>query len=89
MTAGICTQYGRPPIAASRGDDREKTKLYQHTVQEQEDEIVRPTPLKNLLLPMQGEQALERHEDKTGDENNFQTKQVHVSNPKRQTYQSR
>src|SRR6266849_489056 len=60
-------------------NDGEKTELYHEAVYQQEDEIVRPAPPKHLLLRVQGEQALERHEDKTDDQNNFQTQRVHVS----------
>src|ERR1700722_11005893 len=58
-------------------NDGEETELYQHAVQKQEDEIVRPTPTKNLLLRMHGEQPLKRHEHKTGDENNLEAKGIH------------
>src|SRR5882724_5535965 len=58
-----------------RNDNGYQTKLYQHTIQEQEDQIVAPIATKNLLR-MPGEQPLERQEHKDCDKNNLKAKGI-------------
>src|SRR5882757_2539397 len=59
-----------------RYDNGYQAKLYQHAIQEQEDQIVAPIATKNLLR-MHGEQPLERHKHKNGDKNNLEAKGIH------------
>src|SRR5712671_4856930 len=58
-----------------RKDNGQQTKLYQNTIQEQEDQIVAPIATKDLLR-MHGEQPLERYEYKNGDKNYLEAKGI-------------
>jgi hypothetical protein len=61
-------------LRAALGDG-EEAKLYQDPVHEQENEV----------LPMRGEQTLERHEDETGETIDFKVSESITSTPKEQT----
>ncbi len=52
MTAGICLKRCRENLCGgenARAYDSQEAELYQQAVQKQENEVVGPTPTKNLL----------------------------------------